>query len=100
MTTIVGGQLTGLSTKTAAEFSFLLALPTLGAATVYDFAKNHAVVLAHPGGASTLVVGTVVSFFVTWLVIAVFLRYVTRTGLSPFGVYRVVVGITVLAVMT
>ncbi len=99
MTTIVGAQLCGLSTKTAAEFSFLLALPTLGAACVYDFAKNHAVVLSHPGGASTLIVGMIVSFFVTWIVVAVFLRYVSRTGLSPFGLYRVGLGIIVLAML-
>jgi undecaprenyl-diphosphatase len=99
MTTIVGGQLCGLSTKTSAEFSFLLALPTLGAATVYDFAKNHRIVLAHPGGATTLALGMVVSFFVTWLVVALFLRYVSRTGLAPFGIYRIALGIIVLSAM-
>jgi undecaprenyl-diphosphatase len=97
MTTIVGGQLTGLDTKTSAEFSFLLALPTLGAATVYDFYKNGAAILAMPSGATVLTVGTVVSFLVTWLVVAVFLRYVKRVGLSPFGIYRIVLGFVVLA---
>ena len=96
MTTIVGGQLTRLDTKTAAEFSFLLALPTLGAATLYDFYKNHALILAMPGGAEVLAVGTMVSFVVTWLVIALFLRYVSRVGLVPFAIYRVVLGATVL----
>lgn len=97
MTTIVGGQLTGLDTKTAAEFSFLLALPTLGAATIYDFYKNGAAILAMPSGATVLAVGTVVSFLVTWLVVAVFLRYVKRVGLTPFGVYRIALGLVVLA---
>lgn len=97
MTTIVGGQLTGLDTKTAAEFSFLLALPTLGAATVYDFAKNGAAILAMPSGATLLTVGLVVSFLVTWLVVAVFLRYVKRVGLTPFGIYRIALGLVVLA---
>ena len=96
MTTIVGGKLLGLDTKTAAEFSFLLALPTLGAATLYDFAKNGHLILAMPNGTAVLTTGLVVSFFVTWLVVAVFLRYVGRVGLSPFGVYRVALGAIVL----
>jgi undecaprenyl-diphosphatase len=89
MTTIVGAKLLGLETKTAAEFSFLLALPTLGAATLYDFYKNGHAILAMPSGAQVLGVGLVVSFLVTWLVVALFLRYVERVGLAPFGVYRV-----------
>ena len=99
MTTIVGGKLLGLNTKTAAEFSFLLALPTLGAATVYDFAKNGHLILAMPNGAAVLTTGLAVSSVVTWLVIAVFLRYVGRVGLSPFGVYRVALGAIVLMVL-
>ena len=99
MTTIVGGKLLGLNTKTAAEFSFLLALPTLGAATVYDFAKNGHLILAMPNGAAVLTTGLAVSFVVTWLVIVVFLRYVGRVGLSPFGVYRVALGAIVLMVL-
>src|SRR5579864_7431493 len=74
MCTIVAGQLTGLSTATSAEFSFLLALPTLGAATVYEAAKARHVLASHVGGAS-MVVGLVVSFFVAWGVIASFLKY-------------------------
>ncbi len=89
MTTIVGGKLLGLDTKTAAEFSFLLALPTLGAATLYDFYKNGHTILAMPNGAQVLSIGLVVSFIVTWLVVALFLRYVGRVGLAPFGVYRI-----------
>ncbi len=89
MTTIVGGKMLGLDTKTAAEFSFLLALPTLGAATVYDFYKNGHLILAMPGGATALIVGLVVSFAVTWLVVSLFLRYVQRVGLAPFGIYRI-----------
>jgi undecaprenyl-diphosphatase len=99
MTTIVGGKLLGLDTKTSAEFSFLLALPTLGAATVYDFAKNGHHILNMPSGPSILVTGLVVSFFVTWLVVAVFLRYVGRVGLSPFGIYRLLLGALVLAAL-
>jgi len=96
MTTIVAGQITGLSSKTAAEFSFLLAIPTLGAATVYDFVKNGHLILALPGGAAVLGVGLGVSFIVALLVTALFLRYVSRVGLAPFGYYRIALGAAVL----
>ena len=96
MTTIVGGQLCGLSTKTAAEFSFLLAIPTLGAATVFDLYKSGHLILAMPGGASALAAGLLVSFVVGWLVVAVFLHYLGRVGLTPFGLYRIALGTAVL----
>lgn len=96
MTTIVGGQITGLSTKTAAEFSFLLAIPTLGAATLFDLAKNGRALLS-PGFAPALIVGLLVSFVVALLVIEAFLRYLRRFGLAPFGVYRIALGALVIA---
>ncbi|WP_437303697.1 undecaprenyl-diphosphate phosphatase [Sorangium sp. So ce388] len=96
MTTIVGGQLSGLSTAAAAEFSFLLAIPTLGAATVFDLARNGRALLDAPGGATALAVGLAVSFAVALLVIAVFLRYLKRYGLAPFGWYRIALGAIVL----
>lgn len=96
MTTIVGGQLSGLSTAAAAEFSFLLAIPTLGAATVFDLVKNGRALLDAPGGIVALMVGLAVSFAVALLVIAVFLRYLKRYGLAPFGWYRVALGALVL----
>lgn len=98
MCTIVAGQLSGLSTATAAEFSFLLALPTLGAATVFEAYKSRDVLMAHGGGV-TLVVGLVVSFFVAWAVIASFLKYLQKHGLEPFGWYRIVVGVVTLWVL-
>jgi undecaprenyl-diphosphatase len=98
MCTIVAGQLAGLSTATAAEFSFLLALPTLGAATVYEAIKErHALANA---GAANVVVGFVVSFLVAWAVIAGFIKYLQKRGLEPFGYYRVLLGIAVFVVMT
>ena len=99
MTTIVGGQLCGLSTRTAAEFSFLLALPTLGAATIYDLIKNGSLITEMPSGVQLLLVGMAVSFIVTWMVVAVFLRYVQRLGVAPFGAYRIVLGVIVMLVL-
>lgn len=98
MTTILGGQLVGLNTKTAAEFSFLLAIPTLGAATVFDLVQNGHALLATPSFISALIVGLAVSFVVAILVITAFLRYLRRFGLAPFGAYRIALGAIVLAV--
>ncbi len=96
MCTILAGEAAGLSTTTAAEFSFLLSLPTLGAATLYELVKARHELLS---GASlgALAVGTVTSFFVAWAVIAGFLRLLPRVGLWPFGVYRVLLGVIVAA---
>jgi undecaprenyl-diphosphatase len=98
MCTIVAAQLSGLSTATAAEFSFLLALPTLGAATIYEGFKARHVLLSSVG-APSLGVGMLVSFFVAWGVIASFLTYLKKHGLEPFGWYRVVLGIVVLWIL-
>ena len=99
MTTIVGAQLGGVTTATAADFSFLLAIPTLGAATVFKLVKGGRALLAMPGGASSLVISMAVSFVVALIVIAVFLRFLKRFGLLPFGVYRIVLGVIVLATL-
>jgi undecaprenyl-diphosphatase len=99
MSTIVGGQLAGLSTATAADFSFFLAIPTLGAATVYKLAKGGRALLDAPGGASALAIGMGVSFVVALLVISAFLKYLKRFGLLPFGVYRIILGVIVLVTL-
>jgi undecaprenyl-diphosphatase len=95
MSTIVPGQLLGLSTATAAEFSFLLGLPTLGAATIYEGLKERRDLVQHAGYGAVLI-GLVVSFLVAWAVIAGFLRYLKRRGLAPFGYYRIAVGALIL----
>lgn len=97
MCTIVAGQLAGLSTATAAEFSFLLGLPTLGAATLYEAYKSRDALAGI--GILNVAVGLVVSFVVAWIVVAAFLAYLKRRGLVPFGVYRIVLGGLVLLVM-
>lgn len=99
MTTIVGGQLAGLSTATAAEFSFLLSIPTLGAATVFDLYKHGHEIMAAPGGTVALAVSMATSFVVAIVVIAAFLSYLKRWGLAPFGWYRIFVGQMVIAAM-
>jgi undecaprenyl-diphosphatase len=95
MCTIVAGQLSGLSTATAAEFSFLLALPTLGAATLYEGYKAKDELLKGIGP-TNIAIGLVVSFFVAWAVISGFIKYLQRRGLEPFGYYRIVLGAVTL----
>ncbi len=97
MCTIIGGQLTGLSTATAAEFSFLLALPTLGAATLYELVKSRHELGGM--GALPLAIGLGTSFLVAWAVIALFLRYLKSRSLIPFGMYRVIVGLLVFVLL-
>jgi len=97
MCTIVAGQLTGLSTATAAEFSFLLGLPTLGAATVYEAYKSRAVLGAL--GATNVAIGLIVSFVVAWAVIAAFIAYLKKRGLVPFGIYRILLGVVVIVLL-
>jgi undecaprenyl-diphosphatase len=99
MTTIVAAEVTGLSPSTAADFSFLLAIPTLGAATVYDLVKNYRTLAGTPGAFSAMAIGMVVSFVVALLVIAAFLRYLKRFGLTPFGIYRIALGVLVLVLV-
>lgn len=100
MCTIVAGQLAGLSTRTAADFSFLLALPTLGAATAYEFVKQREVLLAGSGGWMPIAVGLGVSFVVAWAVIATFVRYLQHKGLEPFAWYRIAAGLVVFWVLS
>ena len=95
MCTILAGQFVNLSTSTAAEFSFLLALPTLGAATLYEMLKARHELFA-PEHRTELAIGTLVSFVVAWAVIAGFLKYLRTRGLEPFGYYRIALGALVL----
>jgi undecaprenyl-diphosphatase len=97
MTTILGGQMVGMKTATAAEFSFLLSIPVLGAATVYDLVKSRDVLFANPDTTTSLAVGLASAFVVSLAVIAAFLKYLKRIGLIPFGIYRVILGVVVIA---
>jgi undecaprenyl-diphosphatase len=91
---IVGGMWSGLDRRAATAFSFYLAIPTLGAATIVDLLGS----LHQLGGGDVarLAVGTVVSFVVAWLSIGWLLRYVANHSFVAFGVYRIVAGIIIL----
>ena len=91
---IIGGMVSGLHRKVATQFSFYLAIPTLGGATVYKFVQSI------DGMSSTdlvyLILGAVVSGIVAWLSIGWLLRYVSSNSFIPFGVYRIFAGIVIL----
>jgi undecaprenyl-diphosphatase len=95
--TILGGELLGVERKAAAEFTFYLAVPTMLGASVFDVYQNWDVLDWSAG--TTIAVGFVVSFIVAWIVVKTFIGFVGRYGLKPFGWYRIVAGLAILAVM-
>lgn len=95
--TIVGGMLFGLDRAVATKFSFYLAIPTLGIATVYDLVKN--LNLIQSGDIVNLIVGAVVSGIVAWIAIRWLLVYVARNTFVVFGYYRILAGIIIIALV-
>jgi len=92
--TIIGGLLFGLSRRAATEFSFFLAVPTLIAASAYDFYKNRA--LFDAGDIGVFTVGTVASFISAFLCVRWLLRYIASHDFTVFAWYRIAFGIVVL----
>ncbi|MGZ8347845.1 MAG: undecaprenyl-diphosphate phosphatase [Allosphingosinicella sp.] len=88
--TIIGALSLGVERKTAAEYSFFLAVPTMLAASSYDLLKSGAQL--DQGAWGTIAVGFVVSFVVALVVIRWFIGIVSRMGFAPFAWYRIVVG--------
>lgn len=88
MATILGGMINGLSRKSAVEFSFLLALPTMFAATVYDIYKSYS--LFSFSDWQTLGVGFIVAFLGAMVSVKWFLGFVNKNSFSGFGWYRII----------
>ena len=88
--TIIGGLLLGLRRKTAVEFSFFLAVPTMFAAVSYDLIKT--------GSSFTiaqwkiLVIGFIISFIVAAIAVKAFLSFISKYNFIPFGIYRILTG--------
>ncbi len=106
MATITAGELAGLSRTTALEFSFLLSIPTMVAATGYDLLRfirhpeesgNSGALHFDTHGITILAIGFAVSFFVAWGVVAWFMHWVRKHGFVPFAIYRLFAGAAVLA---
>ena len=95
--TIIGGLSQKLNKKTAAEFSFFLAVPTMFAATVYKMLQFYSIGGTFGGNEITLlVIGNVVAFIVAILAIKSFITFLTRHGFKLFGYYRILVGGVIL----
>lgn len=92
--TIMGGLIFGLSRKTATEFSFFLAIPTMFAATVYDVYKNWS--LLHMADLPVFAVGFIASFVAAMLTVKALLRYVSNHDFTVFAWYRIIFGVIVL----
>ena len=105
MSTIAAGQLAGMSRGAALEFSFFLSIPTMVVATCYDLLKSlrgkgeNAIGVSHidSHGWVVLAIGFAVSFIVAYGAVAWFLAWVKKHGFAPFAVYRIIVGLLVLA---
>lgn len=106
MSTIAAGQTVGMSRATALEFSFFVSMPTMAAATGYELLKT----IRHHSGETVLGrmpanshewivlgIGFVISFIVALGVVAWFMNWVRSRGFAPFAIYRIIVGIAVLA---
>jgi undecaprenyl-diphosphatase len=105
MSTIAAGQIAGMSRASALEFSFFVSIPTMVAATGYTLLKSIMGKGENPIGVSqigahgwvVLAIGFVVSFIVAYASVAWFMAWVRKRGFAPFAVYRIIVGILVLA---
>ncbi len=92
--TIIGGMSQRLSRKTAAEFSFFLAVPTMFAASGYKLMTNYEAI--NRDNILMLIVGNVVAFIVALIAIKSFITYLTKHGFKIFGYYRIIVGVLIL----
>jgi len=92
--TIMGALAMGIERRTAAEFSFFLAIPTMLGATTLELWDNRAALAAGTGpvGWNEIAIGFAVSFVVALVVIRAFVAYVSRAGFSPFAWYRIAAG--------
>jgi undecaprenyl-diphosphatase len=101
MATIVGGMTQGLTRKSAAEFSFFLAVPTMAGATLLDlldlFKEDTAWATSH--NVAMLILGCVVAFIVALLAMKWFVAFLTKYGFKAFGIYRIIVGGIIIALL-
>ncbi len=94
--TMIGGLFAGLSRKSAAEFSFLLAIPTMFVATFYDLYKNRNEMIIDDY--SLLAVGFVTAFIVAFFTVKAVMNFLTTHTFIVFGIYRIIFGILLLTI--
>jgi undecaprenyl-diphosphatase len=100
--TIMGALSLGVERRTAAEFSFFLAIPTMVGATTLELVKHRDTLMAGASGIGfgAVAIGFVVSFLVAIVVVRAFVHYISRHGFAPFAWYRIIAGIVALAWLT
>jgi undecaprenyl-diphosphatase len=99
--TIMGALSMGVERRTAADFSFFLAVPTMLGSTTLEVVKHHHEIMSGAGvGFRLIAVGFVVSFLVALVVVRAFVHYISRHGFAPFAWYRIVAGAAALAWLT
>jgi len=101
MATIVGGMTQGLTRKRAAEFSFFLAVPTMAGATLLDLLDllKEDTAWATSYNIMMLILGCVVAFVVALLAMKWFVAFLTKYGFKAFGIYRIIVGGIIIALL-
>tara|TARA_R100001143_G_scaffold33968_1_gene32244 strand:- start:5148 stop:6014 length:867 start_codon:yes stop_codon:yes gene_type:complete len=92
--TIIGGMLAGIERKTATEFSFFLAIPTMLGATVYDLYRNGSALSGEQS--SAILIGFVAAFFSALVLVKALLLFIAKHTYRPFAWYRIALGIVVL----
>jgi undecaprenyl-diphosphatase len=99
--TIMGALAMGIERRTAAEFSFFLAVPTMMGATTLELWDNRHALAGGlgPVGWNEIAIGFVVSFIVALVVIKAFVAFVSRSGFAPFAWYRIVAGIAAVVLL-
>lgn len=100
--TIMGALAMGVERRTAAEFSFFLAVPTMLGATTLELWDNRQALAAGlgPVGWNEIAIGFVVSFIVALVVIKAFVAFVSRSGFGPFAWYRIAAGLLAVILLS
>ena len=98
--TIVGGLAQGFDRRSAADFSFLLAVPTMVVITGYELYKAYKVNPPQAGDVLQLLLGNGVAFLVALLAVRSFVAFITRFGFRAFGFYRIILGGLILLLVS
>jgi len=95
--TIIGGLLVGLNREISASFSFLLAIPVMGAVSGYDLLKHYQEF--ENANLTAFIIGFIVSFLIAYMTIKLFLSFLHRFTFVAFGIYRIIFGIILLLIV-
>jgi len=96
---MIGMMILGFGRDEAAIYSFLLAVPTIGAASLLDLFKMKSMLISSLSLLPILVIGFTTSFIVAYVVVRWFIGYLKRNTLVPFGIYRIILGIFLLLLL-